>query len=61
MEVNDMAITDELVEKLTLVYLEHSCDISSMSVEEYTKKFIDLSIKVSETLKENKPKCKWVL
>lgn len=53
-----MNISDQIVEKLTLLYLERTCDISSMSVEEYAKKFIDLSIKMSETIKENKPKNK---
>ena len=56
-----MSVSNELVEKLTLLYLEKTCDISSMPVEEYTKKFIDFSMKISETLKENKPKSNWLL
>lgn len=56
-----MTISNELVEKLTLVYLEKTCDISSMSVEEYTKKFISLSVKISAALKENKPENKWLI
>lgn len=31
------------VDKLAMLYLEKSCDISSMTVEEYTKKFNEIS------------------
>lgn len=31
------------IDKLTLFYMEHVCDISSMSVEEYIKKFNEIS------------------
>lgn len=53
--------SNALVEKLTLAYLEKTCDISSMAVEEYVKKFIDLSVKISKALEENKPESKWLI
>lgn len=56
-----MTISNELVEKLTLAYLEKTCDISSMAVEEYVKKFVDLSLKINKALEENKPECKWLI
>lgn len=31
------------VDKLTLAYVEKTCDISSLSAEEFTKKYIDIS------------------
>lgn len=30
------------VDKLALVYMEHTCDISKMSVSEYIKKFDEI-------------------
>ena len=39
------------IDKLALLYLEKTCDISSMTVEEYIKKFNEISeeiIKVYE-------------
>lgn len=30
-------------DKLTLLYLEKTCDISSMTIEEYIKKFNEIS------------------
>jgi hypothetical protein len=53
--------SNALVEKLTLAYLEKTCDISSMTVEEYVKKFVDLSVKISKALEENKPESKWLI
>ena len=53
-----MTISNELAEKLTLTYLEKTCDIYSMSVEEYTKKFIEVYSELSKSLNENKPKNK---
>lgn len=56
-----MTNSNALVEKLTLAYLEKTYDISSMAVEEYVKKFIDLSVKISKALEENKPESKWLI
>ena len=41
------------VDKLTLAYMEKTCDISSLSVEEFTKKYIDISEEINKVLKEN--------
>lgn len=60
-EVITVTNSNALVEKLTLAYLEKTCDISSMAVEEYVKKFIDLSVKISKALEENKPESKWLI
>ncbi|GAB5084963.1 hypothetical protein Osc2_17320 [Ruminococcus sp. 25CYCFAH16] len=49
------------VDKLTLAYMEKTCDISSLSVEEFTKKYIDISEEINKVLKENKPKSKTIL
>ena len=56
-----MTNSNALVERLTLAYLEKTCDISSMAVEEYVKKFVDLSIKISKALEDNIPKSKWLI
>lgn len=34
------------IDKLVLFYMEKTCDISSMTVEEYIKKFEEISDKV---------------
>lgn len=56
-----MTNSNALVERLTLAYLEKTCDISSMAVEEYVKKFVDLSIKISKALEDNIPESKWLI
>ena len=38
------------VDKLSLVYMEKTCDISSMTVEEYIKKFNEISVEILKTL-----------
>lgn len=49
------------VDKLALAYMEKTCDISSLSVEEFTKKYIDISEEINKVLKANKPKAKAIL
>lgn len=39
------------VDKLALAYLEKTCDISSMTVEEYIKKFNDISEEIVKVYK----------
>lgn len=57
-----MTNSNALVEKLTLAYLEKTCDISSMAVEEYVKKFIDLSVKISKAFSSvSKQRCPCIL
>lgn len=56
-----MTNSNALVERLTLAYLEKTCDISSMTVEEYVKKFVDLSVKISKALEDNIPESKWLI
>ncbi len=60
-EVITVTNSNALVERLTLAYLEKTCDISSMAVEEYVKKFVDLSVKISKALEDNIPKSKWLI
>jgi hypothetical protein len=60
-EVITVTNSNALVERLTLAYLEKTCDISSMAVEEYVKKFVDLSIKISKALEDNIPESKWLI
>ena len=38
------------IDKLSLVYMEKTCDISSMTVEEYIKKFNEISVEILKTL-----------
>ena len=38
------------IDKLSLVYMEKTCDISSMAVEEYIKKFNEISVEILKTL-----------
>lgn len=38
------------IDKLSLVYMEETCDISSMTVEEYIKKFNEISVEILKTL-----------
>ena len=38
-----MSDFQDRVDKLAIAYLEKTCDISSMSVEEYIKKFNEVS------------------
>lgn len=47
------------IDKLVLVYMEHTCDISSMSVEEYIKKFNEISEEIFNAYPE-KPKKPWL-
>lgn len=60
-EVITVTNSNALVERLTLAYLEKTCDISSMAVEEYVKKFVDLSVKISKALEDNIPESKWLI
>ena len=60
-EVITVTNSNALVERLTLAYLEKTCDISSMTVEEYVKKFVDLSVKISKALEDNIPESKWLI
>lgn len=43
MDENKSYTFQERTDKLALLYLEKTCDISSMSVEEYVKKFNEIS------------------
>ena len=38
------------IDKLSLVYMEKTCDISSMTVEEYIKKYNEISVEILKTL-----------
>lgn len=38
------------IDKLSLVYMEKTCDISSMTVDEYIKKFNEISVEILKTL-----------
>lgn len=38
------------IDKLSLVYMEKTYDISSMTVEEYIKKFNEISVEILKTL-----------
>lgn len=38
------------IDKLALVYMEKTCDFSSMTVEEYIKKFNEVATKIIKVL-----------
>lgn len=41
------------VDKLTLFYMHHTCDISSMSIEEYIKTFNETAEKIVDAYNNN--------
>lgn len=49
--MNEFNQFQDRIDKLTLAYMKETCDISKMSIEEYLKKFNEISKKIFEVYK----------